>query len=246
MYQNDAQKVLTGEVRLSYANLLQPRTPQNGGDPKYSVTLLILKTDTATKADMDRSIQAAIQDGVGTKWHGHQPPQIHMPIHDGDGAKENGEPFGDECKGCWVISASSKQKPEVVEPTLQPITSASDIYSGMYARVTVKFFGCGLGNVMKTRDGDALGGHASAKSDFEGIAQPVQTAAGAYPQANADIPGHTQQYPQYAPQAPAAPQYAAQPNEMPQGYPQAPAQGYQAYAPQQGAAPQYPGYPQQY
>ena len=41
MYQNDAMKVLTGEVRLSYANLTTPRAAQQGGEPKYSVTLLI-------------------------------------------------------------------------------------------------------------------------------------------------------------------------------------------------------------
>ena len=60
MYQNDAQKVLTGEVRLSYCNLIQPRAPLSGqGDPKYSVTILIPKTDVATKADIDASIEAA-------------------------------------------------------------------------------------------------------------------------------------------------------------------------------------------
>ena len=41
MYQNDPMKVLTGEVRLSYANLTTPRAAQQGGEPKYSVTLLI-------------------------------------------------------------------------------------------------------------------------------------------------------------------------------------------------------------
>ena len=53
MYQNDAMKVLTGEVRLSYANLTTPRAAQQGGEPKYSVTLLIPKSDAATKADID-------------------------------------------------------------------------------------------------------------------------------------------------------------------------------------------------
>ena len=50
MYQNDAMKVLTGEVRLSYANLTTPRAAQQGGEPKYSVTLLIPKSDAATRA----------------------------------------------------------------------------------------------------------------------------------------------------------------------------------------------------
>ena len=66
MYQNDAQKVLTGEVRLSYCNLIQPRAPLSGqGDPKYSVTILIPKTDVATKADIDASIEAAARGARG-------------------------------------------------------------------------------------------------------------------------------------------------------------------------------------
>jgi hypothetical protein len=260
MYQNDAMKVLTGEVRLSYANLMQPRTPQGGGDPKYSVTLLIPKTDVKTKADIDQSIQSAIQEGIPKKWNGKQPALIHNPLHDGDRAKENGEPFGEECRGCWVISASSKQKPGIVDSSLQDIINPSDIYSGMYARVTIRFFaydsngkrgiGCGLGNVMKMRDGDALSGHASAKEDFADIAQaPTPASASTYPVmpgSTPNLPGPAQQYPAYAPQAPASPQYTAQPPaDMPQGYPPAPVSGYQTYAPQQGTAPQYPGYPQQ-
>jgi hypothetical protein len=202
MYQNDAMKVLTGEVRLSYANLTTPRAPQGGGEPKYSVTLLIPKTDVKTKADIDASIQAATQDGMTKKWGGKRPAMIHIPLHDGDGTKENGEPFGEECKGHWVISASSKQRPEVVDMSLSPIINASDIYSGMYARVTIRFFaydragkrgiGCGLGNVLKTRDGEALSGHASAESDFAGIAQ----------QSAPDMPQGYPQYPSAYPQQP--------------------------------------------
>jgi len=248
MYQNDALKVLTGEVRLSYCNLLQPRTPQGGGDPKFSVTLLIPKVDTKTKGNIDQSIQAAIKEGVSRKWHDHQPPQIHTPIHDGDGTKENGEPFGKECRGMWVIAASTKQKPEVVDTSIQPIINPSDIYSGMYGRVTIRFFaydsngkrgvGCGLGNVMKTRDGEALGSHASAQSDFEGIAQAPAPATNTYPVTPGGTPNITgpaanQQYPQYAPQAPVPAQGYQPPVDTPQGYPQAPAQG---YAPQQSYA----------
>ena len=66
MYQNDAMKVLTGEVRLSYANLTTPRAAQQGGEPKYSVTLLIPKSDAATKADIDAAIQAAANDALAT------------------------------------------------------------------------------------------------------------------------------------------------------------------------------------
>lgn len=115
MYNNDAQRCLTGEVRLSYVSLDKPRQPQGGvGDAKYSATLLIPKTDTATIADFRSAIQAAAQIGAGTLWGGIIPPNLDSIIHDGDGVRPSGIPFGDECHGCWVITASTKNKPQVV------------------------------------------------------------------------------------------------------------------------------------
>ena len=76
MYQNIATKVLTGEVRLSYVNLTTPRAPQQGGEPKYSVTLLIPKTDAATIANINASIKAAYEDGVSKKWGGAHPNRL--------------------------------------------------------------------------------------------------------------------------------------------------------------------------
>ena len=186
MYQNIPTKVLTGEVRLSYVNLIVPRAQQPGQKERYSVTLLIPKTDTATKADIDASILAAYNDGVSKKWNGAHPTPKNI-IHDGDGLRPSGIPFGDECKGCWVIEARSYNKPQVVGiDNINCELAPQDIYSGMYARVTLNFFpfdtagskgvGCGLGNVLKTRDGEPLGGGASAASDFEGVANPTGIA----------------------------------------------------------------------
>lgn len=93
MYQNDAMKVLTGEARLSYVNVVTPRAAQQGGEPKYSVTLLIPKSDVATKADIDASIQAAAQEAVSKVWGGVRPPQVRVPIYDGDGVRPSGVPF---------------------------------------------------------------------------------------------------------------------------------------------------------
>ena len=175
MYQNDAMKVLTGEVRLSYANLTTPRAAQQGGEPKYSVTLLIPKSDAATKADIDAAIQAAANEAMAKVWNGARPPMLKVPIYDGDGVRPSGVPFGDECKGHWVMTASTKNKPQVVGiDNINCELSPADIYSGMYGRVTVRFFGysnsgnkgigCGLGNVLKTSDGEPLSGQASAAS----------------------------------------------------------------------------------
>ena len=195
MYNNNPTRVLTGEVRLSYANLVVPRTNSNDpkAEPKYSVTLLIPKTDEAVKQNIDASIEAAAATAQTKLWGGVRPPIMPIPIHDGDGVRENGTPYGPECKGCWVITASSKQKPQVVHQSdINTELAPQDIYSGMYARVTINFFGynqkgrrgigCGLGNVMKTRDGEPLAGGASAAADFAGIGQTV-TAPVQMPQA---------------------------------------------------------------
>ena len=201
MYQNIPTKVLTGEVRLSYCNLTTPRASQQGGEPKYSVTMLIPKSDAATKADIDASIQAAVNEAVGKSWGGVRPPMIKDLIHDGDGVRPSGLPYGPECKGHWVLTASTKNRPQVVGiDNIRSELAPTDIYSGMYARVTVNFYGysnsgnkgvaCGLGNVLKTRDGEPLSGGASAEADFVGIgAQPVANAQVPYMSgANAPVP----------------------------------------------------------
>ena len=137
MYNNIPTKVLTGEVRLSYVNLVAPRVNNNDptATPKYSVTLLIPKTDTAVKANIDASIEAAAKDAQAKIWGGVRPPVLPIPIHDGDGVRENGTPYGPECKGCWVITASTKNKPQVVSQSdINTELLPQDIYSGMYAR----------------------------------------------------------------------------------------------------------------
>lgn len=260
MANQDPKRAVTGKVRLSFVHLFSPRANPNGGDPKFSVTILIPKTDVATRQRLDAAINAAIQDGVGSRWNGVRPPLIHMPIHDGDGVKpSDGMPFGPECKGHWVMTASSNadRKPEVVDANLNPIMNQTEIYSGIYGAVSVRFFaysnqgkkgiGCGLGNVQKLEDGPALGGGGvSAASDFGSLAgtapsYPLQPAQPPYGQPAApQYPpqqgyGHAQGFPQQqspAPQYPPQQGYGQQP-----GYGQAPAYPPAQPAPQQSQQP---------
>ena len=252
MYNNIPTRVLTGECRLSYVNLVQPRANNNdpSAKPKYSVTLLIPKTDTAVYQNILSSIEAAAADAQGKLWNGVRPPVMPIPIHDGDGVRDNGTPYGPECKGCWVITASSNNKPQVIHQSdINTELAPQDIYSGMYARVTINFFGynragkrgigCGLGNVMKTRDGEPLAGGASAAADFAGIAAGgVATPAygGAMPATPGQMTYPNTGFSSPAPTAPPAPgpgygtdQYAQQqaapayapPQPQGQAYPQA-------------------------
>lgn len=180
MYQNDPKRVLTPECRLSYVHLVTPHASQPGADPKYSVTLLIPKVP-GIKEELDAAIAAAAEEAVAKKWNGVRPPVLQSVVHDGDGVRPSGERFSDECKGCWVVTASSKTKQPVVGmDNLACDLAPTDIYSGMYARVSINFYGylaagkrgvaCGLRGVMKTRDGEPLGGaHVSAVSEFAGL-----------------------------------------------------------------------------
>ena len=189
MYQGIKTKVMTSEVRLSYVHLVEPyanpATP--GAEPKYSVTVLIPKTDTATYEDIKASMAAAYEQGVQDKWKGARPQLKNALIYDGDGMKQDGTPYGPECKGCWVLSARTKTKPQVVHISNPAVQLApTDIYSGMYARVSINFYpfsgqqkgvAAGLSNVFKTRDGEPLGGGASAESEWAGIAGEYEQTA---------------------------------------------------------------------
>lgn len=174
--------VVTGKVRLSYAHLNAPYKSQlaNENDKaKYSATLLIPKSDTATKAKIDAAIRAAGEKGLasGKLSKGTPINKLPTPIWDGDGYRADGyTPFGDECKGMWVMTASSDTRPRVVDLDRNDILDATEIYSGMWARVGLDFYaynnrkmgiGCGLGNVQKIADDEPLGATpASVDDDF--------------------------------------------------------------------------------
>ena len=213
-------QMTTGEVRLSYAHLYDPYS-NNGGDPKYSVTVLMPKTDVQAKARLDAAVEAAKQKGIAEKWNGVLPPVVASAIHDGDGVRPNGEPFGAECKGCWVFTASNKNPVQMVDAGMNPIVQKGELYSGCYARVCVSLFpyntagkrgiGIGLEAVQKLRDGDPLGGGVSVADAFgqgapAGIQPMMQSVTPAQP-----VQQYQQPYQQYQ-QTYRAPAAAMQPS----------------------------------
>lgn len=206
-------------VRFSYCNLFQPKPPFNNpnGEPKYSTTILIPKSNVQAKAAIDQAIAATIEAGVTSKWGGVRPPQPAICVHDGDGPRpSDGSAFGEECRGCWVFTASSKQAPFVVDAQVQPIIDPTQVYSGMWGNVNVNFFaynnagkkgiGCGLNGVQKTRDDEPLSSHVTAQDAFQPMTPtaPAPTTVPVYPQYTAPA-APVQTYPQ-----PAAPVYQPQ------------------------------------
>lgn len=179
-------KVVTGDVRLSYANLLTPRRANENADPKYSAVLLIPKTAEGKKtiAAIKRAQDAALEEGKG-KFGGKLPadwraaPKWTDTLHDGD--TEADLERNPEYAGHWYISTSANEQypPNIVDRRLQKIVDASEVYSGMWARVSMVAFAFntqgnkgvsfGLRNVMKVRDDEPFGGVSRAEDDFEAL-----------------------------------------------------------------------------
>lgn len=169
--QKNTTKVVTGVVRLSYANIWDP-TSINGGTPKYGVSLIISKNDEKTLAAINAAIDNAIKDGIA-KFGGKIPNKatLKLPLRDGDTERED-----EAYKNAYFINANSTTAPQIVDRSVQPILDRSEVYSGCYARVSINFYAfnsngnrgvaCGLGNIQKVKDGEPLGGKSSAADDF--------------------------------------------------------------------------------
>ena len=170
-------KVITGKVRFSYANVFEPRASDDGGEPKYGLTILIPKSDTTTLGKIRGAMAEAREAFCKKNGASALPASPINPLHDGDGVKpSSGEPYGPECKGCYVMALSSKQKPVIVDAFRNPITDPNEVYSGCYGRVAVNFYGysnkkkgigAGLQSVQKLHDGEPLGGSRGSADDFD-------------------------------------------------------------------------------
>lgn len=163
-------KVVTGEVRFSYAHVFEPASIE-GSEPKYSVSILIDKNDKKTLSRVKTAIEAAKQAGL-SKFGGKIPANLKLPLRDGDTEREDDEVYA----GKYFINANAKTKPGIVDKGGNPIIDSTEFYSGCYGHASVTFYAfntsgnkgiaCGLNNLMKTRDGEMLGGRASAEDDF--------------------------------------------------------------------------------
>lgn len=60
----EATNVTTGKARLSYVHLFKPYAAMQGQEEKFSVTVLIPKTDVETMARINAAIEAAKQRGL--------------------------------------------------------------------------------------------------------------------------------------------------------------------------------------
>ncbi|MDO4800409.1 MAG: DUF2815 family protein [Bacillota bacterium] len=176
--------VITGKVRLSYANLFTPRQNDDGTEGKYGVMLLIPKSDKTTLTNIKKAIEAAKEDGRTRLWSGKIPSNLKLPVRDGD----EEHPEDTTYEGMYFMNVSAKTKPGVAKlagkredgtPILETVTDSTQVYSGCYAKVSINFFAyqnsgnkgisAGLNNVVKVADGEMLGGRARVEDEFAAV-----------------------------------------------------------------------------
>lgn len=163
-------KVITGMVRFSYANVWEPRAMDENSEPKYSVSILIPKKDKVTLKKIKDAIEAAKEQGK-SKWGGKIPGGLKLPLRDGDTDK----PDNPEYEDCMFLTASSSQRPGIIDAQMNDILDKDEFYSGCYGRASLNFYAfavgskgvaVGLNNLQKLKDGDNLTGRTSAQDDF--------------------------------------------------------------------------------
>ena len=173
---NNPTKVITGiNIRWSYVNAWEPKSI-NGGAPKYSVSLIIPKSDTKTLEKIRAAIQAAYEEGQSKlKGNGRSVPALSAlktPLRDGDAERPDDEAYANS----YFVNANSGTAPGIVDADRNPILERSEVYSGVYGRASINFYAfnsngnkgiaCGLNNLQKIRDGEPLGGKSRAEDDF--------------------------------------------------------------------------------
>ena len=169
-------KVITGpNTRWSYANVWDPKSI-NGGAPKYSVSLIIPKSDKVTVEKIKSAIKAAYEEGESKlKGSGKSVPSLSVlktPLRDGDLERPDDEAY----KNAYFVNANSAVAPGIVDADRQQIIDRNEVYSGVYGRASINFYAfnsngnkgiaCGLNNLQKIKDGEPLGGKSRAEDDF--------------------------------------------------------------------------------
>jgi hypothetical protein len=184
------ESVVTPEGRVSFPYLFKQRPPMmlNGkpmGEPKYSLTLLFPKSTDLTalkrmaynavveKWGQDRAKWPANLRGLDLVNYLSPTGKDGWPFRDGDARDVTGY------AGMISITATSKERPGVVDQNVQPILDESKLYAGCYARAQLIAFAFdhngsrgvsfGLQNVQFVRDGEPFSGRQKPEDAFAPI-----------------------------------------------------------------------------
>ena len=175
MAKTESSTKIVVPCRISFANIWEAKSI-NGSDPKYSVSCVIPKSDKKTLAKIEAAVEAAKAEAKGKKWGGKIPPNLKLPLRDGDIERPDDENYAN----CMFLNANSSDKPGIVDRQVNPILDPMQVYSGCYCNVSLSLYGfnsngnrgvaCGLGNIQWLKDGERLSGKADAASDFDAVA----------------------------------------------------------------------------
>lgn len=159
-------------VRLSYAHVLKPYAAAKDQEAKYSVQLMIPKTDKATKQALMDAARECFENNPAI-FKGYDFEDL-FSLQDGDGKSPKGKKYGSEMAGFWLRAASNKRKPKVIDKQRNEIMDEDEVYSGCWAKVGLTMYpysvsgnvgiGCSLDLVMKTKDDEPFGFSADPDS----------------------------------------------------------------------------------
>lgn len=170
-------KFNTKRVRFSYPHLFQK--DQND---KYSVQLLIPKTDDVTMGKLKAACKQVYLDHKTDVFKGLEFDEVNKPYHDGDGRKPKGGAYGPEAKGMWVVNASTNSKISIVDRERNKVIDEDTIYPGVYGRANItvatynmngnKGIKCYLNGVMTYAYGERIGNVFNADDFDDGYEDP--------------------------------------------------------------------------
>ena len=116
-------RIVIKNVRLSYANIWEPKLVQGDTDGKmrYSASLIISKDDTKTIKAINKAIEEAKVEGKAklANKNGAIPKNIKLPLRDGD----EDRPDDDAYAGCYFLNAnaSADHPPKIVDRRVEPV-----------------------------------------------------------------------------------------------------------------------------
>jgi hypothetical protein len=182
--------VTTGVARASYAHVFEPqpeRNPKPGAKPKYSISLLIPKSDKATLNMLVQAMKEAGEAKFGPKFmddYKAKGSKYKKAIRDGDSERDD-----PAYAGHYFVNCRSNQRPIILARDARtPITNPADFRSGDYCRATINAFAYdneskgvsfGLIHLQKVESGEPLGATGPApESVYDAIPGGDAPAAG--------------------------------------------------------------------
>lgn len=124
-------------VQTSYCYVFEPKAIDEKSTPKYSITVLIDKNDSANIEKVTKAVNDAYADGIVKKWGNAKPLMFKHPLRDGNLKDLEKYP---EFRDKFFISCSSNDKPLIVAGDRSVITDKSLFYSGCIANVLIHFY----------------------------------------------------------------------------------------------------------